>query len=281
MLWFTISSAELAQSMAWCEDRWDEFEPGLTRTLRHGARVSTSDYIAAQRVRFDAAATLETLLAGDAVLVTPTCNVTSWEPNGPLPTTAGTVTRRSGHRDEHRRAQLHRPSRRLGADGPVARGCPHRVADRRTPVRRPARTRSRGRTRVGATLATHRAGLRTVRDHLTRARQRNATARASVARCERRPGAGVRLLGDEPLRVPHGSVLADDEVTLVELPLDRLEPGPLDDREVHVRTGTRRRGRSVPRTTSRCGARGSPPRASSRGTVRSKVGLSTHRAADP
>ena len=39
MLWFTISSAELAQSMAWCEDRWDEFEPGLTRTLRFGARV--------------------------------------------------------------------------------------------------------------------------------------------------------------------------------------------------------------------------------------------------
>jgi aspartyl-tRNA(Asn)/glutamyl-tRNA(Gln) amidotransferase subunit A len=92
MLWFTISSAELAQSMAWCEDRWDEFEPGLTRTLRFGARVTTSDYIAAQRVRFDAAATLEALLAGDAVLVTPTCNVTSWEPNGPLPTSAGTVT---------------------------------------------------------------------------------------------------------------------------------------------------------------------------------------------
>ena len=89
MLWFTISSAELAQSMAWCEDRWDEFEPGLTRTLRFGARVSTSDYIAAQRVRFDAAATLEALLAGDAVLVTPTCNVTSWGPNGPLPTTRG------------------------------------------------------------------------------------------------------------------------------------------------------------------------------------------------
>lgn len=91
MLWFTISSAELAQSMAWCEDRWDEFEPGLTTTLRHGARVSTSDYIAAQRVRFDAAATLETLLAGDTVLVTPTCNVTSWGTSGPLPTTAGTV----------------------------------------------------------------------------------------------------------------------------------------------------------------------------------------------
>ena len=53
--------------------------------------MSTSDYIAAQRVRFDAAATLETLLAGDAVLVTPTCNVTSWGPSGPLPTTAGTV----------------------------------------------------------------------------------------------------------------------------------------------------------------------------------------------
>ena len=123
--------------------------------------------------------------------------------------------------------------------GPVARGCPHRVADRRTPVRRPARTRSRGRARVGATLAAHRTGLRTVRDHLTRvANGRDSTP--SVAGCERLAGSGRSAPRRRTARASaHGSVLADDEVTLVELPLDRLEPGPLDDREVHVRTGAR------------------------------------------
>ena len=38
--WFQISAAELAQSMAWCADRWDEFEPGLAGTLHFGAHVS-------------------------------------------------------------------------------------------------------------------------------------------------------------------------------------------------------------------------------------------------
>ena len=90
-LWFQISSAELAQSMAAHEDRWDEFEPGLAGTLRFGAGVSAPDYIAAQRARYDAAATLEALLDDDAVLVTPTCNVTSWGPSGPLPSAAGAV----------------------------------------------------------------------------------------------------------------------------------------------------------------------------------------------
>jgi Asp-tRNA(Asn)/Glu-tRNA(Gln) amidotransferase A subunit family amidase len=89
--WFQISAAELAQSMSWCVDRWDELESGLAGTLRFGTRVATADYIASQRKRFDAAATLESLLAGNAVLATPTCNATSWDPCGPLPTTAGSV----------------------------------------------------------------------------------------------------------------------------------------------------------------------------------------------
>ncbi len=91
MQWFAISAAELAQSLAWAEPRWDELEPGLTSTLRYGASVTTADYIAAQRMRYDAAATLDALLGTDGVLLTPTCNVTSWAPTGPLPDAAGDV----------------------------------------------------------------------------------------------------------------------------------------------------------------------------------------------
>ena len=42
-------------------------------------------------MRYDAAATLEALLGTDGVLLTPTCNVTSWAPTGPLPDAAGDV----------------------------------------------------------------------------------------------------------------------------------------------------------------------------------------------
>ena len=91
MQWFAISAAELAQSLAWAEPRWGELEPGLTSTLRYGASVTTADYIAAQRLRYDTAAALDELLGPDGVLLTPTCNVTSWLPTGPLPDAAGDI----------------------------------------------------------------------------------------------------------------------------------------------------------------------------------------------
>jgi Asp-tRNA(Asn)/Glu-tRNA(Gln) amidotransferase A subunit family amidase len=90
--WFVISSAELAQSLAWCRDQWESFEPSLTASLVFGASVSAHDYIAAQRQRFAYAGQLEALLVDDAVLVTPTCNVTSWAPSGALPDSAGDAT---------------------------------------------------------------------------------------------------------------------------------------------------------------------------------------------
>ena len=89
--WFVIGSAELAQAFAASEDRWDDFEPGLAGVLRFGRGISLVDYLAAQRQRYEAAATLEALLQDDAVLVTPTLNVTSWPPAGPLPDRAGSV----------------------------------------------------------------------------------------------------------------------------------------------------------------------------------------------
>jgi aspartyl-tRNA(Asn)/glutamyl-tRNA(Gln) amidotransferase subunit A len=90
--WFTVGSAELAQALAWCRDEWSTFEPGLTWMLEVGAGVSTADYLASQRKRYEVAQRLESLLHGEAVLVTPTLNVTSWAPEGPLPQEAGAVT---------------------------------------------------------------------------------------------------------------------------------------------------------------------------------------------
>lgn len=89
--WFTVSSAELAQALSWCREQWSTFEPGLAWMLEVGAGVSTADYLASQRKRYDIAQQVEALLPGDAVLVTPTLNVTSWAPEGPMPQEAGAV----------------------------------------------------------------------------------------------------------------------------------------------------------------------------------------------
>ena len=90
--WFIVAAAEVAQSLSSCAASWDTFEPGLATMLHIGAGVGLSDYIAAQRLRYDAAAALSSLLGDDTVLVVPTCNATSWAPEGPLPDAAGAVT---------------------------------------------------------------------------------------------------------------------------------------------------------------------------------------------
>jgi Asp-tRNA(Asn)/Glu-tRNA(Gln) amidotransferase A subunit family amidase len=90
--WFQISAAELAQALMPSADEWNSFEPGLAGILHFGTGVTISDYVAAQRLRYEVAEQLETLLRGDAVFVTPTCNATSWDPSGPLPSAAGKVT---------------------------------------------------------------------------------------------------------------------------------------------------------------------------------------------
>lgn len=89
--WFMVGGAEIAQALSWCRDRWSTFEPGLQFLLESGDGVSTADYLASQRKRYALAEHLETMLQGDAVLVTPTLNVTSWAPEGPLPQAAGDV----------------------------------------------------------------------------------------------------------------------------------------------------------------------------------------------
>ena len=87
--WLATGSAELAESLRGDSDHWAEFEPSLHVLLRLGASVSTTDYIAGQRARYRAAADLDRLLGGETVLITPTLNIESFPPEGPLPTEIG------------------------------------------------------------------------------------------------------------------------------------------------------------------------------------------------
>jgi Asp-tRNA(Asn)/Glu-tRNA(Gln) amidotransferase A subunit family amidase len=85
MDWFVMATAELAQSLEGRRDEWDTFEPTLRDMVHFGEAVAARDYIAAQRRRHDLGARIDALVGDDDVLVLPTLNVQSWEPEGPLP----------------------------------------------------------------------------------------------------------------------------------------------------------------------------------------------------
>jgi Asp-tRNA(Asn)/Glu-tRNA(Gln) amidotransferase A subunit family amidase len=89
--WYTIASADLAQSMMEHRHQWDSFEPSLRGQLEAGERVELFDYITAQRRRFDVAGHLDDLLGADGVLVVPTNNAVSWPADGPMPMNAGAI----------------------------------------------------------------------------------------------------------------------------------------------------------------------------------------------
>jgi Asp-tRNA(Asn)/Glu-tRNA(Gln) amidotransferase A subunit family amidase len=89
--WFTIASADLAQSLMDQRHLWETFEPSLRGQLEHGERVTIAEYLAAHRHRYEVAARADGLLGQDAVLVVPTSNATSWPAEGPMPTAAGAV----------------------------------------------------------------------------------------------------------------------------------------------------------------------------------------------
>jgi Asp-tRNA(Asn)/Glu-tRNA(Gln) amidotransferase A subunit family amidase len=84
--WFTMATAELAQSLAEHRDRWGEFEPSLRLMVEIGAEIPTFDYLEATRSRWAECARVDALLGDDGVLLTPTVNATAWPPEGPLPT---------------------------------------------------------------------------------------------------------------------------------------------------------------------------------------------------
>ena len=89
--WFTMATAELAQSLLEHRSRWSEFEPTLRQTVEIGSEVSATDYIAAARERWTECARLDALLGDDAVLLTPTVNACAWAPEGPMPNKAGGI----------------------------------------------------------------------------------------------------------------------------------------------------------------------------------------------
>jgi Asp-tRNA(Asn)/Glu-tRNA(Gln) amidotransferase A subunit family amidase len=91
MDWVVISAAELAHSLTPYRDRWESFEPSLAGNLFFGAAVTLEQYLTAQRARGPLTARIDGVVGTDGVLVVPTANATSWTPEGPLPTRAGTV----------------------------------------------------------------------------------------------------------------------------------------------------------------------------------------------
>lgn len=87
--WYTISTAELVQSLRHEEHRWDQLNDYVQAQLKFGNRITIDKYIAAQRLRHEVSARFDDLLTDDTVLVTPTCNARVWPAEGPLPLRAG------------------------------------------------------------------------------------------------------------------------------------------------------------------------------------------------
>ena len=90
--WFTISTAELVQSLRHEKDRWSEMSDYVQMQLAFGDTVTLDAYIAAQRKRHEVSARFDDLLVDGAVIVTPTSNARSWPAEGPMPSKAGKTT---------------------------------------------------------------------------------------------------------------------------------------------------------------------------------------------
>ena len=90
--WFTISTAELVQSLRHEKDRWGEMSDYVRMQLAFGDTVTLDDYIAAQRKRHEVSARFDDLLVDGAVIVTPTSNARAWPAEGPMPAKAGATT---------------------------------------------------------------------------------------------------------------------------------------------------------------------------------------------
>jgi Asp-tRNA(Asn)/Glu-tRNA(Gln) amidotransferase A subunit family amidase len=89
--WFASSSAELSQSLLPYRDQWGQLDESLGFQLEYGTRVSTVEYLEAQRMRYEIAGRFDDLLTPGTVIVTPTVNTLSWLKEGPLPTEAAGV----------------------------------------------------------------------------------------------------------------------------------------------------------------------------------------------
>ena len=90
--WFTISAAELAQSLRDVQDQSDQMTDYVQFNLRYAESISLDAYLAAMRRRFELSLRYDELLGSDCVVLTPTANCQSFDPEGPLPTSAGRIT---------------------------------------------------------------------------------------------------------------------------------------------------------------------------------------------
>lgn len=87
--WFTISTAELLQSLRHEEHRREQMTDYVQMQLHFASRVTLDQYIDAHRKRHEVSARFDDLLVDDAVIVVPTANARAWPAEGPLPTRAG------------------------------------------------------------------------------------------------------------------------------------------------------------------------------------------------
>ena len=91
--WFTISSAELAQSLSGLSDRAGELTEYNQFNLKYGSQIALSDYLTASRRRHELSARFDDVLGTDCVIVVPTVNCRSFPAEGPLPVDVGSVVR--------------------------------------------------------------------------------------------------------------------------------------------------------------------------------------------
>jgi Asp-tRNA(Asn)/Glu-tRNA(Gln) amidotransferase A subunit family amidase len=89
--WMLSAAVELGESLMAVRDRWSELEPGLSMQCEFSEKVTGHQYVTAQRARYDAARDLDRLLGTDAVLVTPTINITALPPDAPITALAGAM----------------------------------------------------------------------------------------------------------------------------------------------------------------------------------------------
>ncbi len=82
--WLPIATAEFAESLAGFRDQWEASEPSLAGQLFYGLKVSASDYIAAQRLRYNACMELDVALGVDTVMITLVTGVQSSPAEGPM-----------------------------------------------------------------------------------------------------------------------------------------------------------------------------------------------------
>jgi Asp-tRNA(Asn)/Glu-tRNA(Gln) amidotransferase A subunit family amidase len=91
--WFTISSAELAQSLKSISDRANELTEYNQFNLKYGSSIALEDYLRASRRRHEISSRFDEALGEDCVIVVPTVNCRSFPAEGPLPVDVGSVVK--------------------------------------------------------------------------------------------------------------------------------------------------------------------------------------------